>query len=223
MAIEEVTPYLRDIRIKVVNHGPETCYAQFIPLKITLTDRYATRTFTKRFHLSSSIPVGGRRYVYLGRHLGICLWDTSFSIGVEFDSERDWVDENASNDSYWKHFDLSFDPRPNIYFHDSGRGKIRIRRRGDQVTVRVLPKFEGRSWCKRPYTVRLRLFKQEGGLFYERDLQTEEGPVEFTLSASEVRRSGGGDNVLVEVFLDWWDDVKENNESDNWEFTTYDF
>ncbi|RLA87223.1 MAG: hypothetical protein DRG40_00925 [Deltaproteobacteria bacterium] len=223
MAVEEVVPYYGDMRIKVVNHGPETCYGQFIPFKVTLTDRYAHRTFRKRFRLPSSIPVGGRRYVYLGRDLGICLWDTSFTIGVEFDSERDWIDENASNDSYWKHFDLSFDQRPNIYFHDSGRGKIRIRRRGDQVTVRVLPKFEGRSWCKRPYTVRLRLFKQEGGLFYERDLQTEEGPVEFTLSASEVRRSGGGDNVLVEVFLDWWDDVKENNESDNWEFTTCDF
>lgn len=224
MAIEEVVPYLGDVRIKVVNHGPETCYGQFIPFKITLTDRYATRTFRKSFRLSSSIPVGGSRFVYLGRDLGICLWDSSFSMGVEFGSERDWIDENASNDSYWRHFDLPFDPRPNLYFHDSGRGKIRIKRRGDRVTIRVLPKFEGKRWCRRPYTVRFRLVRSsDARIFCHEDVQTEQGPVELVLSASDVRRQAGESHIAIEVFLDWWDDVKEANEGDNHEYVFYDF
>ena len=221
LAIENIRVHGRDIDIMVVNHGPEPFRGTVIPLEVTVSDRFSSRTYQKEYHPRVSIPVNGVMSISLGGDLGICLQDTSFTVGAKLKPQGYWTDDNPSNDSRGKHFDLTIDPRPNLYF--AGRRALRITRRGDEVKVRSIIGYDGPEWCLKAHTVRLRLTKPGGEIIYRRDIQTERGPVEFTLSASEVRRLGGREHVAVEVFLDWWDVIKEKAENDNWRYVYYDF
>ncbi len=221
LAIENITVHGRDIEIVVVNHGPESFRGTVLPLEVTVSDRFSSRTYPKEYHPRVAIPVNGVMPISLGGDLGICLQDTSFTVGAKLKPQGAWTDDNPSNNSRGRHFDLTIDPRPNLYF--AGRRALRITRRGDEVKVRSIIGYDGPDWCLRSHTVRLRLTKPGGEIIYRRDLQAERGPVEFTLSASEVRRLGGREHVAVEVFLDWWDVIKEKNENDNWRYVYYDF
>lgn len=178
--------------------------------------------FTKKIkNLSSSIPVNGLTHIYLGADLGICLRDRSVTVGVKLKPQGYWRDDNSSNDVKGKHFNLTFDPRPNLYF--SGARPIRITRSGDEIKVKTSVGYRGKSWCLSPHVVRLRLVKPGGEIIYREDKRATRGPVEFVLSDRVVRRLGGRDHVAVEVFLDWKDDIKESNEDDNHKYVYYDF
>ncbi|MEO0303581.1 MAG: hypothetical protein ABIM76_07405, partial [candidate division WOR-3 bacterium] len=224
LSVENITTHGGDIEIMVKNRGPETLRSRVIPLKVIISDRFATRVYHKEYSLTSSVssvPVNGILSISLGKDLGICLQDQSFTVGVELKPQGYWRDNNSSNNVMGKHFNLTFDPRPNLYF--SGTEKIRVTRRGDEVKVRTTIGYDGLPWCLSPHKVALRVLKQGGTIIYERETQATQGPVEFTLSASEIKRLGGGKRSIIEVFLDWDHTINENNEIDNHEYTYYDF
>lgn len=224
LSIENIRTYGRDVEIILKNHGPEPFYSRIIPLKVTISDRFATRVYHKEYSLTSSVssvPVNGNMNISLGADLGICLQDQSFTVGVELKPQGYWRDNNSSNNVMGKHFNLTFDPRPNLYF--SGTEKIRVTRRGDEVKVRTTIGYDGLPWCLSPHKVALRVLKQGGEIIYERETQATQGPVEFILSASEIKRLGGGKRSIIEVFLDRDNTINENNETDNHEYVYYDF